>query len=257
MTLAASARTPWLAGRRFVAIGSRRAPSYSLMLYLGCVAGLVTSASLAPDTGIEPVRFTMATAVLLLSALLGARLWFVVQHPAMFRGDLRRVLRPGDGGAGLYGGLVLAVPLSLVVLPVFDLLFSTFWDLSTFTMLVGLVLTRFGCLMNGCCAGRATTSAIGVWLPDERGVWVRRVPTQMLEAAWGALVLAAALLWHDHAPFPGALFLTVVGFYAAVRVPLGRLRAQAYWQTGDRVLSILLAIACLALLISWPWRFAR
>jgi phosphatidylglycerol:prolipoprotein diacylglycerol transferase len=54
---------------------------------------------------------------------------------------------------------------------------------------VGLIFTRVGCLMHGCCAGRETRSAWGIPLPNHRGEWKRRYPTPLLEAGIGVLLV--------------------------------------------------------------------
>jgi prolipoprotein diacylglyceryltransferase len=87
-------------------------------------------------------------------------------------------------------------------------------------MLVGAIVTRLGCLMNGCCAGRPTDGKLGVWLPNTAGEWRRRYPTQVLEAVWAGLLLVAALLARNAMPFDGALCAGVIGVYCAGRVLL-------------------------------------
>jgi len=91
-------------------------------------------------------------------------------------------------------------------------------------MLVGLVVTRVGCFLNGCCAGRPTTGWLALELPDHRGVRARRIPNQLLDGGWGLVVLAGAVwLWGER-PFPGALLLYTIGAYGAGRIVLESLR---------------------------------
>jgi prolipoprotein diacylglyceryltransferase len=106
--------------------------------------------------------------------------------------------------------------------------------------------------MNGCCAGRVTTRRLGVWLPDDRGVWRRRIPTPLLEAGWAALVLAAAALAYAAEPPAGAVFLGVLGAYGAGRLALEATRESA-GSRGSRAnmtLSVLLVVVCTALLLA-------
>ncbi|MGA9476618.1 MAG: prolipoprotein diacylglyceryl transferase family protein, partial [Desulfobacterales bacterium] len=59
-----------------------------------------------------------------------------------------------------------------------------------------------------------------------KGVWRRRVPVQIIEVAWGLVVLAgAALLW-GRLFFQGALFFYVIGAYGAGRFVLESLRDE-------------------------------
>ncbi len=234
------------AGRRYlVSRRGIRVPSYTAMLYLGCVAGVLAGAAVADATGLEPSRFALATVALLIPAFAGARLWFVAKHWRLYRREPRRIWRRSEGGSALYGGLLLSVLVSVPLLALVDLPFWRFWDASSFTMLIGLIFTRVGCLMNGCCAGRATSSRLGVWLPDHRGEWKRRIPTPLMEASWAALVLAGAALAQAVDPDAGVVFLGVLAAYGAGRLLLEPTRADAR-SGGSRANTAVSALLVLA-----------
>jgi prolipoprotein diacylglyceryltransferase len=217
------------------------------MLYLGMVAGTYAGAAVASAEGLDATRFVLATVVLLVPALAGARLWFVLQHLELFRREPRRVWRRSEGGSSLYGGLVLGVAASVPVLALFDLPFWAFWDAASVTMLVGLILTRLGCLMDGCCGGRATAGPLGMRLQNHRGVRERRYPTQLLEAGWATVVLVVALAVHGSIEQDGALFACVVAAYAVGRLVLEPLR-EAGPGRMNLALSAALLVAALAFL---------
>jgi phosphatidylglycerol:prolipoprotein diacylglycerol transferase len=216
------------AGRRYlISWRGIDVSSYAAMLYLGCAAGVLGGAAVAGSSGLERTRVALATIVLLIPALAGARLWFVLEHWSVYRREPRRVWRRSEGGSALYGGLLLSLVVSVPLLAFVEVPFWKFWDAATFTMLIGLIFTRVGCLMHGCCAGRTTAGRLGVWLPDRLGVWQRRIPTPLLEAGWAALVLAGAALARPDAPFGGAVFLGVLAAYGAGRLVLEPTRASA------------------------------
>jgi prolipoprotein diacylglyceryl transferase len=223
--------------------------SYPAMLYLGLVAGVFVGAHVAQLSGVSADRFAVAQIILIIPALAGARLYFVLSRWSEYRAEPRRIWRRSEGGMAMYGGLILAVPLSIPLLRAFDLPFGTFWDASMFTILVGMAFTRVGCLLNGCCSGRPTTGWLGLDLPDHNGVRKRRIPTQLIEIAWTALLLAAAFVLRPRAPFPGAILCFILISYGAARAFLETLREDA---TGgrDRIFmqatSVLFLIAGLA-----------
>src|SRR5947208_742105 len=173
------------------------------MLYLGCVVGVYAGAAVANAEGLDASRFALVTVILLAAALVGARLLFLVEHAERFRAEPRLIWRTSGGGASLYGGLIAGVAVSVPVLALAGLPFWSFWDAASVTMLVGLIFTRFGCALNGCCAGR--------WLG---------YPTQLLEAGWAAVVLGCALAVRGALTHDGALFAGVVAAYAAGRLVL-------------------------------------
>lgn len=248
-------RSRWLGRRYLFRVAGMNVPSYTAMLYLGCVFGVFAGASVAGAAGLAESRVALAAVVLLVPALAGARLLYVVQHLDQFRGDLRSVVRRSAGGSALYGGLVASIAVSVPLLYLWNIPFWGFWDAASVTMLVGLIFTRFGCLMHGCCVGRGTSGPFGVWLPDHLGVWRRRFPTPLLEAAWAAVLLGVALAVRPELPFPGALFACVVAAYAAGRLMLEPTRERDRTPNGLRAnaaLSIaLLAAAAAVLVIGW------
>src|SRR5215467_940019 len=75
--------------------------SYTAMLYLGLVLGVVGGTYFAEFRGLDPKRVYFAIILLIVPALLGARLLFVATHWNQFKGDPRRILRRSDGGAML------------------------------------------------------------------------------------------------------------------------------------------------------------
>ena len=221
-------------------------PSYVAMLYLGCVAGALSGAAVAAAIGMTPWRYALAALLLLIPALAGARIWYVLQHWQLYRGDAARLLRRADGGAGLFGGLVLAVAVSPLVLAVLGLPFLSFWDASAINMLVGLAVTRIGCLMNGCCCGRASTAWFAPSLPDHRGVWQRRVPTPVIEALAALLIVSVLITLPAWRLAPGLTIAAAAAAYGALRYVLEATRESFVLQPQmrtDRRFSLALCVA--------------
>jgi phosphatidylglycerol:prolipoprotein diacylglycerol transferase len=194
-----------------------RIPSYIAMLYIGLLAGTYTTYAAGRAAGLSGEPFAAAILALLVPGVLGARLAFVAGQRPAFRREPRRILPRGrESGAVAYGSL-LSVPLSVPLLLVLDLPFATFWDAGALGFLAGIVCLRIGCFLNGCCCGCATTSRLGCELADVNGVVARRIPTQLLEAGWAALLLIGATLAGGRMPFAGALFLSTLAAYAVGR----------------------------------------
>jgi phosphatidylglycerol:prolipoprotein diacylglycerol transferase len=198
--------------------------SYPALLYLGLLCGVYAGYGAASSMPIDADRAAAAILILIVPALVGSRLWFVANHWHLFRREPRRIWRRGDGGAALVGGLVLAVAVSPALLAALGLPFGTFWDAATFTMLVGMIFTRVGCLLNGCCVGRPSEGRLALHLPDHRGRWERRHPVQLLELAAAVVLLAGAAAIATAPPFPGAVFVFALAGYGCARSILNPLR---------------------------------
>ena len=58
---------------------------------------------------------------------------------------------------------------------------------------LGFSIARLGCLAAGCCGGAVTTSALGLYLPDQYGNWAVRFPTQIWSGLFEALLFVGLL----------------------------------------------------------------
>lgn len=232
-----------------------RIHSYRAMMYLGLVFGFVASNYAANLAGLDSIRVYIAMLLLVMAGLVGARMLYVIVHWRLYRREPRRIWRPSEGGAAMQGGLLLAIAVSVPLLRAVGVPFAQFWDVAIFTALIWLALGRLGCFLHGCCAGRSTDSRFALFLPDHRGIWRRRIPTQLLEAGLAVLMLAVAITLWAQRLFPGTIFLAVLTGYA-----LGRLAIQPAYEAQDRLghlnlqqaISVVIgALALGALLLGW------
>jgi phosphatidylglycerol:prolipoprotein diacylglycerol transferase len=223
--------------------------SYPAMLYVGLLAGVFVGAHVAQSSGMNADRFTVAVVILLIPALVGSRLYFMLTRWDVYRSDSARIWRRTEGGMAMYGGFILVVPLSIPLLWAMGLPFGGFWDAAVLTILLGMAFTRIGCFLNGCCSGRSSDGWFALLLPDHHGIWQRRIPTQLMEMAFALILFGLARAMRSYAPFSGAVFCFVVAAYGVGRSYLESLRDD---ETGGRdkiifqATSILLVIAALA-----------
>jgi prolipoprotein diacylglyceryl transferase len=222
--------------------------SYPAMLYAGLLIGVFVGAHVAQSSGMSADRFAIAIVILLIPALAGSRLYFVLTRWDLYRHDPARIWRRTEGGMAMYGGFILVVPLSIPLLRSLGLPFGSFWDAAALTILLGMAFTRVGCFLNGCCGGRPSDAWFALSLPDHHGIWQRRIPTQLMEMAFAIMLFGAALALRNYAPFPGATFCVVLAGYGLGRWYLESLRED---ETGGRdktamqATSVLLVIAAL------------
>lgn len=224
----------------------RNVHSYHVLLYLGMVSAVVAGNHVARRSGLNPDGVSLATLLLTIPALVGARLLFVSTHWESYRHEWGRIWRRSDGGLSVYGGL-LAVPISVPIISGVDVPFAAFWDVAVFSILIGMILGRFGCLLNGCCAGRPSERPGALRLPDVDGVWQRRIPTQILEIGWLLLLLWGAIVFWKRMPFTGGLFLCALTAYSVGRLALNTMRER---RSGSGTLPANQMISALTILIS-------
>lgn len=211
---------------------------------MGLLAGILIARRVAASSGLDGERVTVAAVLLVAPALVGSRLLFATLHLHVLRNEPGRILQHAGTGAALYGGLLAALAASVPLLHLLHVPIGAFWDAAAVGMLVALIPGRIGCLLNGCCCGRASNSVLAIELPDHADVRRRRLPVQVFEAAWAAVLLAGTGLVWNHRPFDGSVFLLVVAAYGAARLALEPMR-----ESSDRIGGINVQRAISAVLV--------
>ena len=231
-----------------------RSHSYVFMLYLGAVSGIFLGTRWAEQHGLSAPRVFVTMLLLFPAALAGSRLLFVALHWRVFRRDPARVWRTTEGGAALYGGLIGSFLASLPLAWVLALPLGGLWDAVAIAMLVGMIFTRTGCLLQGCCAGRPSHSAIAFELPNAQGVWCRRLPFPLFEAGVAALTLAFSVRFLDQRS-GGVLFLGALAMYGTGRWILEPTRERIDrvrgWSVHRVISAALVAAAATVVLFLW------
>lgn len=227
--------------------------SYPALLYLGLVCGFYVMYAVGPSLGMHRTPAAVAALIMFAPAVAGARIWFVLDHWAIYRRDPRRIWRYSDGGMTLYGGLVLALVLSPVVVAALRLPFAAFWDGATFTILVGMIFTRVGCLLNGCCSGRRSDGWLGLRLPDHTGCRQRRYPVQLLELASALVLLGGSAALLAVGTPRGTIFAFALTGYAGARLAIDPLRERPEPKAVARPLALAAFLACSVLASALGW----
>jgi phosphatidylglycerol:prolipoprotein diacylglycerol transferase len=161
-------------------LGFWQVSTYAVMVCLGALVAIVYGFRrlLRLDLPVEVIGRVVFLATL--GALGGVFL-------AALAPMLLRFLRTGSWGAGeglsiiyaLLGGYGVAI---LYVRRQHVSLGQTL-DLGGLPIPLAQAIGRLGCFAAGCCAGKPTTSWLGMHLPNAYGEWVVRYPTQLLSAA--------------------------------------------------------------------------
>ncbi len=231
-----------------------RRHSYVCMLYIGALAGILAGTQWAELHGLPTPKVFLAMLFIFPAALAGARLLFVALHWHAFRQHKDRIWSTSEGGAALYGGLILSCLISLPLLWAMRLPLGKFWDAVAIALLVGMIFTRTGCALQGCCAGRPSQSWIAFSMPDVNGVWRRRLPFPLFEAGVAAVTLAVCIR-HLGKSSGGFLFLGALAMYASGRWLLEPTRENmdrvGGWSVHRIISALLIALAITGFLLIW------
>lgn len=139
---------------------------------------------------LDPALVSDLIFVLFVSGLIGARLFYVLQHWADYRGNLGSALKLQEGGLVWYGGLFAAFFTGVLWARVKRQPILKLADFLVPLVALGQAIGRLGCFLNGCCYGSVTRCPLGVRFPDEG---FTRHPSQLYESA--LLLLLSFLLF--------------------------------------------------------------
>lgn len=199
------------------------------MLVLAFLVGMWLARGRARKAGIDALLMSRLFLLILMSAVVGSRLLYVVEHGAVYAADPWRIFRLAEGGLSMYGGVGLALAASALYARAVGVPFAVLADLCAPSIALGEALTRVGCFLNGCCFGMPSqlpwavvfppASAAGHSFPD-----VPLHPTQLYTAAWSLVVLATLLILERRKQHPGFLIGLFLVLQASGRFALELVR---------------------------------
>ncbi len=212
--------------------------SYGVMLGLAFISGWYLGLHFANREGL-PYRATMTSYVLVvIFALVGARLAHVISNPETARmyGLFHALFASKCEGLVAYGGYIGGTLAAYVYSKLRHFDFWSLTDCSTPSMVLGLGFARIGCFLAGCCHGEQTELPWGVVFPQ--GSQASRVftggtapsppvhPTQLYESALGFALVPLAIYLLKRRKFTGQTFLILMVCYAVGRFLLEFIRAD-------------------------------
>jgi phosphatidylglycerol:prolipoprotein diacylglycerol transferase len=204
---------------------------YGIMVASGFLAGLWTAGRRSLLQGVSPDRVYDLGLSLMVGSIVGARALYVITFWRQeFADDFSKVFKVWEGGLVYYGGLIGA---SLAVIIYTRLKKLPLWkiaDVLAPSIALGYAFGRIGCLMNGCCYGRACSLPWAITFPaaNKGGapVGVPVHPTEIYESLL-SLCLYGFLAWlYRRKKFEGQIFATYLVCYAC-------LRSFVEWFRGD------------------------
>lgn len=200
---------------------------YGVMMAITILAGVAMAYRYGPRFGIPRAELDRLAAPFVLTAFVGARLGYVVSHPAEFSNPLE-IVRVYHGGLTSHG----AIAGGLIALWWFARRRGlSLWDLAdtaAWAIPLGNVFVRFGNFMNGELYGDVTTLPWAVTFP---GVPGPRHPLQIYEMIFALIILAVAIPLGRRRRFSGQIFWTVVVLTSVGRIFLDLLRSEerVFW----------------------------
>jgi phosphatidylglycerol---prolipoprotein diacylglyceryl transferase len=229
---------------------------YGVMVALGFLAGLWTAGRRGLHAGIAAEKVIDLGPWLIIGAIVGARTLYVISYwSEFFAGKPAwESFAVWQGGLVYYGGLIGASLACILYVRLKKLPLWKVADIFAPSIALGCVFGRIGCLLNGCCYGRACDLPWAIHFPQGNPLNPPTYPVHPTEVYESLLNLGlyAALAWlYRRKKFEGQVFSLYLVSYAVLRSFVELFRGdypehQHYlggWATPAHLVSILILAA--------------
>jgi phosphatidylglycerol:prolipoprotein diacylglycerol transferase len=253
--------------------------SWGFMLLVAMVAALLWMAHSGRRCGIQPAFLVDLGLVVLVVAIIGARLMYVALDWSQFSAAPLSIFKVWEGGLSFHGGLIGGIAAGYGLARLRRVKFSVLADLAAPALALGYAFARIGCFLNGCCYGGACSTFWGVrFAPGSEAAafslglppgavahgWGNPLyPTQLMDCALSLIVFGILVLSRPLFKRPGHLFVAYIGLYAVERFVVEFWRAGASGRpfpgipflTWAQMASVgMLLVAAIILAATWPRR---
>ena len=227
----------------------------------GFLLGLSLAVRQAKKEGIPPNKIVDLGFYILLSALIGSRLFYILINAGHYLKNPLDMFKIWEGGLVFYGGLLLTVPVVLWYVKKNALGIWSTADLFAPSLAIGHAIGRIGCFYSGCCYGKpAEGLPWAVIFTDPQSLALIGVPlhpTQLYESLGEFLIFLLLITIRRHKAFNGQLFMTYIIFYSVLRfiveffrgdVARGFITSQLSLSQGVSILMFFVAVAGIIIL---------
>ncbi|MCX7867823.1 prolipoprotein diacylglyceryl transferase [Limisphaera sp. VF-2] len=195
---------------------------YGVLVALGFLVGLWNAARRAPRAGLPGEAVADLGPWLILGAVVGARLWYVASYwrEQFAAAPWWEVFMVHHGGLVFYGGLVGATLAAWLFLVRRRLPLWRMADVLAPGIALGYAIGRLGCLMNGCCYGRACSLPWAVTYPEDNPLSPPTFPvhpTQIYDSLLSLALYGGLARVFDKRRFDGQVFALYLIGYAVTR----------------------------------------
>jgi len=205
-----------------VKLGSFEIHSYGLLLAVAFLAAIQLFLVRGRSRGLPEDRLSTLSLWLLVLAIVGGRVLFVLTHWDDYKSDPLGIVRLWEGGLMLYGGYVLAILGGIVYVRRAGMPVWRVGDAAAPAMALGIGIGRLGCFLNGCCYGLPAQLPWAIRFPPESfsssvfpGEHLH--PSQLYMSASGFLLFGLLLAFDRKRRYDGWLFWVYIAMDAGLR----------------------------------------
>ena len=235
---------------------------YGVIIAAGFLLAVAFGLWKAPKFGLDPDTIVDAIYIVVPSAIIGARLYYVIFNPAVCFDEegsfsFLRMIAFWDGGLAIYGGVIATVISALIFCKVRKVDFWSGMDITSYGLLIGQLVGRWGNFVNVECYGGVTDApwrmcsvsiANELWrgeLLETEAAYQSVIdgtlgvhPTFFYESLWNLIGFCLLLLLMKKGrKFNGQMFLSYVIWYGLGRSVIEGMRTDSLYFFGTSIRS--------------------
>jgi phosphatidylglycerol:prolipoprotein diacylglycerol transferase len=227
--------------------------TYGLLVATGFFTAILLASKQGEKEGLDPQVIMDLCFYILLSAIIGARLLYIIVEYKYFVEKPLDIFKVWKGGLVFYGGLVLAIAVAMYIAKKKKLPIWKTADIIAPSIAIGQAIGRWGCLFAGCCYGAQTDLPWGITFTDQRSLAPLNQalhPTQIY-LSLNAILIFSILVWmRKRKKFDGQIFCMYGILYSIGRFIIEYFRSDDRGFAIEGILSTSQFIGLFALLIS-------
>ncbi len=239
--------------RSFLSIGDTPIFTYGILIALGVCLAFIYAVYESRRLGISQDDFLNMFLIGVPSAIVGARLYYVVFSWADYKNDLWEIFNIRGGGLAIYGGIIGAAISILIYCRVKKINKWKIFDLLSVGLLIGQGIGRWGNFVNGEAFGKDTLLPWAMTIERNGYLIAESVhPTFFYESVLNLLGAVILFSLRKKKTFDGELFCGYMIWYGSIRTVIEGLRADSLYIGEFRVsqlLSLLLVAIGIALIV--------
>lgn len=233
-------------------IGSLTIRWYGILISLAMLLGIVLAARNAKNRGLSLDDLVNLILVILPSAVIGARIYYVVFNWSFYAKDPSEIFKTWHGGLAIHGAVIFAVIAAAIYLKKKKQSFWIWTDILVPSLILGQAIGRWGNYFNGEAYGAVTTLPWGIFVDG-----AYHHPTFLYESLWDLGVFVVLLLLLKRRHKDGDIFAWYLILYSVGRFFVEALRTDSL-MLGPlkmaQVVSVIGVLAGIAIIAFWKNR---
>lgn len=247
--------------------------SFGMCLAVAILLSYLIMVRLGKPAGYSSDFVSSLLSVLIVSGLIGARLFYVVEHWSYYRENPSSIIMVQQGGLMFFGGFLVGGASLMIFCRLNKKNILDVLDLVVCAIPLGHALGRIGCFLNGCCYGKVSDSCLSVRFPHGSIPWSEQLdaglisssferslpvlPSQLFEAALNFIIFLILIRGYKSRRHPGAQLARYMMLYAAARFIVEFSRADERLYFGPVSISQAISIGVFIAGLAMTLFFAR